>query len=234
MNSPRKSQLLKNLEQLRQTIERATARSGRPFGSVQLLAVTKSVPAPVVEDLIDLGTLQLGENRPETMGDRVRELGDAADQVTWHMIGHYQRRKVRSTLHYFGWVHSVHSEDLLLSLEQACPEDRAPLNVLLQVNPAGEEQKQGLMPAEIESVLSNVGRYPHLAIRGLMAMAPANCDSSRLRRIFAQVRAQRDALKSEELPLLELSMGMSQDFEEAILEGATMVRIGSAIFDGVL
>jgi pyridoxal phosphate enzyme (YggS family) len=233
MNSPRKTRLLKNLEQVRLTIDQATARSGRPIGSVRLVTVTKSVTSSVVQDLVDLGEAHLGENRPETMRSRFLEMGAAADQASWHMIGHYQRRKVGATLPFFEWVHSVHSKDLLDSLEQAWPKDRKPLSVLLQVNPGQEQQKQGLTQEEIETILSSLERYPSLLVKGLMAMAPADCDSAELREVFSRVRHQRDALASKELPMPELSMGMSHDYVEAILEGATMVRIGSAIFDGV-
>lgn len=230
---PHTERLLANLARLRERIGRAEERSGRPAGSVRLVAVAKGAPAAAIPPLIEAGVPDLGENRPEALAGRIRDLGPAAARVRFHMIGRYQRRKVRDTVGYFSCVHSVHSLALIEALNARYPPERAPLSVLLQINPSGEDSKQGMDEAVLREALASAGRWPLLRIDGLMAMAPAEASEAVSRRTFAAVRNTRDRLATAGLPLPELSMGMSGDFEEAILEGATMVRVGSLLFHGM-
>lgn len=225
--------LKKNLDLVEQRITRAAEGVGRSRDDVQLLAVTKSVGHETVKDLLRLHYRHLGENRPETMDARRIGLGSLAEEATWHMIGPYQRRKVSRTIHHFEWVHSVHKEALLSELNQFWPSDRPPLKVLLQVNPANDPNKQGLGEEDLRRILEVAPRHPRIRVQGLMAMAPADQTEPELRRLFALVRLLRDRVRSNDLPLPELSMGMSQDFEAAIREGATIVRLGSVLFEGI-
>jgi|AMFO01.1.fsa_nt_gi pyridoxal phosphate enzyme, YggS family len=223
------------LEAVRERMTRAAERAGRRPEAVRLVAVTKGRPLAWALGLVLLGQRDLGENRPEEVPPRARALEAAGHPARWHMIGHYQRRKVRDTLSFLSWVHSVHSVALAERLDRRLealgrPE---PLPVLLQVNVSGEATKQGFAPEEAPAALERVAALPRLDVRGLMTMAPAGLPSADLRRVFAALRTLRDRLATRDRPLPELSMGMSGDFEEAILEGATMVRIGSLLFEGV-
>ncbi|HMS17437.1 MAG TPA: YggS family pyridoxal phosphate-dependent enzyme [Planctomycetota bacterium] len=225
--------LKRNLEQVEQRIALAAQVAGRNREGIRLLAVTKSVGHNVVRDLLNLGYKHLGENRPETMDARRIGLSDMANEPTWHMIGPYQRRKIAHTLHHFEWVHSVHKESLLSDLNKFWPSDRPPLRVLLQVNPANDPNKQGLTEDHLKSILDVATSHSRIRVEGLMAMAPANQREGELRRLFSHVREMRDRVCRNDIPLSELSMGMSQDFEAAILEGATIIRLGSVLFEGV-
>ena len=223
-----------NLARLRERIRAALEKAGRPEGSTRLVAVTKAVPDPVVAALLRLGQEDLGENRPETVPGRIAALGPAASRARWHMIGHYQKRKIRDTLACFDMIHSVHGSDLIRRLGDRAEALGRRIPVLLQVNVAGEATKQGLEPRELGAALEAAIAQPGIDLQGLMTLAPFGAPPGALRRIFADLRELRDRHASAEHPLGELSMGMTQDFEEAILEGSTLVRVGTALFEGVL
>lgn len=227
------ARLRANLDSVRGRIDRALDASGRRADSARLVAVTKAVDAQTIRGLLALGQLELGESRPESLEKKVATLGIEAEGARWHLIGHYQRRKIRDTLGLVTCVHSVHSSQLLAALHGRAAELDRRLDILLQVNVSGEPEKQGFSPAELPRALEIAERCSTLSVQGLMTMAPAGLPSADLRRVFSGLRDLRDLRATRETPLQELSMGMSGDFEEAVLEGATLVRVGSALYEGL-
>ena len=223
-------QLRSNLERVRDRIDAAAERSGRSPDDVQLIAVTKMVDAAVCRALLDLGVTALGESRPEVLVEKAQILGKSAP---WHMIGHFQSKKIAKSLPDIDFLHSVHNLDLLSRLDQkARDQERSkPLPVLIQVNVAEERAKQGFYLDEAIDAAEMADAFTHIEARGFMMMAPHDADEDELHDLFADLRDIRDDAGADRFP--ELSMGMSNDFEEAITEGATMVRIGTALFDGL-
>ena len=222
-----------NLKQIQKTIESACVRSGRSADSVQLVAVTKYADLDWVRDLIELGEIQLGESRPQQMCQRVEELtGD----VRWHMIGHLQRNKVDPVISSAELIHSVDSLRLLTKIDASAAAVGKRQRVLLEVNVSGEESKDGFTSDALRSTWPEIVDLQYVDVQGLMTMAPHSDDAESARPFFRQLRELRDelAVASEgRLTLPELSMGMSGDFEIAIEEGATLIRIGSRIFEGL-
>jgi pyridoxal phosphate enzyme (YggS family) len=212
----------------------AAARSGRAANDVALVAVTKFASTDAIRALAAAGCADFGESRPQQLWQRAAELSDLP--LRWHMIGHMQRNKVRRTIPLVAMVHSVDSARLAECMEAELTTAAAhPLPVLLEVNTSGEDAKDGLPPAEVEPLLGAVARYRHIVVRGLMCMASLEGGLAAARRDFAALRQLRDRLRKNcptEVTLDELSMGMSGDFEVAIEEGATIVRVGSALFEG--
>jgi hypothetical protein len=218
-----------NLQRVRERMASAAARAGRQAEEIRLVAVTKKIPLHVVRILAELGLEDFGENRPEEVPGRAQDLISAGFRCRWHMIGHYQRRKVAATVSALHMVHSVHSARLLEALASA----GGKASVLLQVNVSGEGSKQGFSATELEILLNEArGALPRIDIVGLMTMTPIGCPPDRLRGIFSGLRQIRDNLANPSRPLPHLSMGMTQDFEEAILEGATLIRVGRALHEG--
>jgi hypothetical protein len=215
-----------NLRRIRQRMTAAAARAGRSPGDVRLIVVTKAVGEDEVRMLVELGCTELAENRVESA---VPKIAAAGRGVRWHMIGHVQRRKARDVAEYFDRVDSADRLQLAEALEARCAALGKVMPVLLEVNISGEESKGGFAPDETGRAIAEIrARMPHLAVEGLMTMAPLADDPEETRPVFAGLRKLRDALG-----LNELSMGMTNDFEVAIEEGATEVRIGSAIFKGL-
>jgi pyridoxal phosphate enzyme (YggS family) len=220
-----------NLANVRDRIAAAARSAGRSPDEVRLVAVTKYVDAATTRLLIEAGCHDLGESRPQELWDKAAALADSA--IRWHLIGHLQRNKVRRTL---PLVSLIHSGDSLRLLEVLNREAVGPLSVLLEVNVSGEAAKHGFAPDELPRHLEALAALTNLDIRGLMAMAALDDDPTTARRDFARLRELRDRLRREwagRFALDELSMGMSGDFEQAVAEGATIVRIGSALFEGV-
>jgi pyridoxal phosphate enzyme (YggS family) len=225
-----------NLAEVRERIAVAARGAGRSPDEVRLVAVTKYVDAATTRLLFDAGCTDLGESRPQQLWDKAAALNDAA--IRWHLIGHLQRNKVRRTL---PLVHLIHSGDGLRLLEEldrdtAALAGRSPLAVLLEVNVSGETAKHGFAPDDLPKHVETLAAFKHLDVRGLMAMAGLDDDPTSARRDFARLRELRDRLRREwsgRFALDELSMGMSGDYEAAIAEGATLVRVGSALFEGV-
>ncbi len=220
-----------NLSRVRERMNRAALRAERRPDSVGLVAVTKNRPAAVIPALLELGVRAIGENRADELLKKARTLDR---DVPWHLIGHYQRNKITKTLPLLARLHSADTLRLLSTLEVkalALGRRDVPLPLLLQVNVSGEASKQGFAPEDVEDVLDLADAMSTLEVRGLMTMAPAAASEDRLREVFGGLRRLRDHLGADRLP--ELSMGMSGDFEIAIEEGATWVRIGRALFDGV-
>jgi len=213
----------RNLERVRARMDEAATRSGRPCGSVRLVAVTKTVSVEQARILLESGVTELGENRVEEARSKVEAVGPTAQ---WHMIGTVQRRKAGEVVDLFAYVDSVDRLELAEALERKCAERGKVMPVLLEVNVSGEASKHGFIPADLPSALDRVRALPHLLAEGLMTMAPLVDDPNEVRPVFAELRKL-----AEQMGLKELSMGMSNDFEVAIEEGATQVRIGTALFE---
>jgi hypothetical protein len=223
-----------NVEAVNERIADAATRSGRDAGDVTLVAVTKSVGVREIEALAAAGCRHLGESRPQALWEKAGALADA--NVDWHMIGHLQRNKVARTLPLVSLVHSVDSLRLLAEIDRSAAASGRVARVLLEVNVSGDAAKHGFAPERLEEVFRSLSTTEHVDVRGLMAMAGAPGDQDAARSDFARLRRLRDELISHARPftdLDELSMGMSGDFEQAIAEGATIVRIGSALFEGI-
>jgi len=223
-----------NLARVRRRIADAAARSGRAADEVRLVAVTKSVGEPAIRALVDAGCRLLGENRPQQLWQKAAALADLP--VDWHMIGHLQRNKVRRTLPLVRMLESADSPALVEAVDRAAGELSLRVPILLEVNVSGEMAKHGFAPDAVEPFLEELGRLEHVEVRGLMCMAGLEGGLDAARRDFAALGQLRDRLRRncpERVRLDELSIGMSGDFEVAIGEGATIVRVGSALFEGV-
>lgn len=208
-----------NLGRVQEAVARACARAGRSPDHVLLIAVSKTMDVERVRLAIAAGVAALGENRVQEAKEKIEALGRP---VPWHLIGSLQTNKARDAARLFDWIHSVDRLDLAQELSRRA--DRA-LNILLQVNLGDEPQKGGVAPAELKRLHEMVAALPNLTVRGLMAIPPATEQPEQARPFFRQLRELR-----EQLGLEHCSMGMSADFEVAIEEGATMVRVGTAIF----
>lgn len=197
---------------------------------MKLVAVTKYAEVAWVRDLVALGQLVLGENRPQQLVERAGVLAGA----TWHLIGHLQRNKVRAVLPHVACIHSIDSLKLLARIGEIAGELGLAPEVLLEVNVSGEASKDGFTPDTVRAEWTALRSVPNVRITGLMTMAPLADDPEAARPTFRRLHALRDELQSAGGPRLpELSMGMSGDFSTAIEEGATMVRIGSRLFEGL-
>jgi pyridoxal phosphate enzyme (YggS family) len=218
-----------NLERIRSQVDEAARRAGRDPRAVRIVGVTKSVGALQARWLIDAGITDLGENRPEELVRKASDPGLAA--ARWHLIGTYQRRKVKATLGPVAVIHSIHSVPLAEAVSTQAAALGREVACLLQVNVSGEATKQGFSSAEIIRAIERLRALPAIRWQGLMTMAPAGASPPATRKVFEDTRLLRDRLRVAEMPLPDLSMGMSADFLEAVLEGATLIRIGTALFD---
>lgn len=228
----RTERLRDNLQAVRDRIAGAARRSGRPEGSVTLVAVTKKNPAEWVRDLAGLGVLDLGENYPQELWAKAEALADLP--VRWHLIGHLQGNKAKKTVPLVRMIHAVDSLKLLRALDDLVAGWPDPPSACLQVNTSGEEAKHGWSAEALLADADAVAACRNLPIVGLMTMAGYGTDNEQARPAFRALREARDALRARTgLALDQLSMGMSGDFEAAIEEGATLVRVGSALFEGV-
>ena len=233
MTSETRKQLDENLNSIRERIARACLVSGRSVNDVTLVAVTKYAELDWVRELIELGVRDLGEARPQQLVSRVREL--PAD-IYWHLIGHLQRNKAEDILPFTRMIHSVDSVRLFEHLAKLGQKLEKPPKVLLEVNVSGEQSKDGFDPAELLAAWPKLQTCHSLEFSGLMTMAPLGDSAEIARPVFRRLCELRDRLKAESnghwlLP--ELSMGMSGDFEVGIEEGATLIRIGSCLFEGL-
>jgi PLP dependent protein len=229
MNDP----IANNLFQVNADIATACVRSGRLPDDVTLVAVTKYAALPWVCRLVELGVTNLAENRPQQLIERFEALhGD----ICWHLIGHLQRNKVRPVLPLAVLIHSVDSLRLLERISTVAAELSLTPRVLLEVNISGEGSKDGFSIAELTSQWDALQAVPRVQIAGLMTMAPLANDPETARPMFRSLRLLRDELARRatlSTKLTELSMGMSSDFQVAIEEGATLVRVGSRLFEGM-
>jgi PLP dependent protein len=211
-----------NLESVRRRIDQACRRSGRSVADITLVAVTKTETEDVIQTAFELGIRNFGESRVQEASSKIRFLSGLDPQPAWHMIGHLQSNKLKTALEIFDIIHSVDSLYLAEAINRYAAR-RVP--ILLQVNVAGETTKSGFPLTGIFQAFKEISDLPQLEIKGLMTIAPIVKDSEEVRPVFRKLRELRDHFHLE-----HLSMGMTDDFEIAIEEGATLVRIGRAIF----
>jgi pyridoxal phosphate enzyme (YggS family) len=224
-----------NVARVRDHIAAAAQKAKRNPEDIQLVAVTKYVDASTAALVREAGCNTLGESRPQELWTKA--VSPPLAGAHWHLIGKLQRNKVRRTLPLVELIHSVDSVRLLEAINEQAASLDLRARVLLEVNCSGEDNKQGFSADEVRRVLPNLPRYPHVQVTGLMTMAALEGGLDVAQRNFATLRALRDDLAREApagVNLQELSMGMSGDFEAAIAEGATIVRIGSTLFEGLL
>ncbi|WP_428420997.1 YggS family pyridoxal phosphate-dependent enzyme [Methylibium sp.] len=202
----------------------------RPVASVTLLAVSKTFGADSVREALAAGQTRFGENYVQEALDKIAALADVRAQLEWHLIGPLQGNKTRVVAEAFDWVHSIDRLKIAQRLSEQRPARLAPLQVCLQVNISGEASKSGLAPAEVEAAARAVAALPQLRLRGLMAIPEPAGDLAAQRRPHRALRELLERLNGAGLALDTLSMGMTADLEAAVLEGATIVRVGTAIF----
>lgn len=213
---------------VRERIRRACERAGRDPADVTLVGVSKTHPPEVVREAFEAGLVDLGENRAQELAPKATVLVEAGIRPRWHFIGHLQRNKVRDVLPHIAVLHSLDSERLIEEIERRFaerPDHDRPLSCYLEVNVAGEASKEGISPAEVAALLRRASDSPVLAVEGLMTVAPRVARAEEARPVF---RALRELAAAHGLS--GLSMGMTDDFEVAIEEGAALVRVGRAIF----
>jgi PLP dependent protein len=221
-----------NLARVEERLVAACRRAGRPRNSVTLVAVTKTVSTETAAILPELAVHDLGESRPQQLWQRAAAIPSAR----WHLIGHLQRNKVEQTLPLVHLIHSVDSMRLLTAIDEAATRAGQFADVLLEFNLSGEQQKNGFSIDEEPSILALAADLRAVRIRGLMTMAVLSDDPEQSRPVFTELRQLRERMKLLVCPshtLEHLSIGMSQDYEVAIEEGATLIRVGSALFEGV-
>ena len=217
------------LDEVRDRIARAAERCGRDPRQVLLVGVVKTVPLEVIAEALALGLADLGENRVQEAGTHIGALG--RDAARWHMIGHLQRNKVGLAVEMFDRLHGLDSVELAEAASRRALAIRRRLSVLVEVNVSGEASKFGSAPEVLDPLLERIAGMPGLALDGLMTVGARVARPEEARAGFARLRALRDRAESTlGLKLPELSMGMSGDFEVAVEEGATMVRVGTALF----
>lgn len=219
-----------NLASIQERISKAALRAGRNPAEIRLVAVSKTVSTENIQQAIAAGVTILGENYVQEARNKIARVGS---QVAWHFIGHLQSNKARNAVDLFSMIHSVDRLSLAEALDEEANRQGKILPVLIQVNISGEESKSGIDPQETLQLLQRIAGLQHLSIQGLMTMPPWFEDPEDARPYFIALRKLREELSREKIPgvaLQELSMGMSGDFEVAINEGATLVRIGTAIF----
>ena len=219
------SQIAANLQAIRRRVREAARGS---VGEVTVVAVSKQRPPAAIREALEAGCRDIGESYVQEALPKISALSGAG--ATWHYIGHLQTNKARDVASHFDWVHGVDRAKAAAALDRARPAHLPPLEVCVQVNISAEKTKGGVAPAEALALCREVAAFPRLRLRGLMGMASPTPDVAEQRAQFARLREVFDAARAAGLALDTLSMGMSDDFEAAIAEGSTMVRIGTAIF----
>lgn len=224
-----------NVQSVLARVAGAALRAGREPDSVRLVAVTKYAELEWVRVLRELGGIDLGENRPQQLLERAVRLGLTEGEIRWHLIGHLQRNKVRKILPVASLIHSIDSLRLLAEVDRLAEELETRPHVLLELNLIDDPNKQGFRRDELLEAWSEIARAQNVVVDGLMTMAAETDDSETARPTFAALRSLRDALRSRapHWSLPQLSMGMTSDFEVAVEEGATLVRVGSALWRGL-
>ena len=227
--APSAMSVAQHLQEIRQRIAAAAQAAGRDPATVHLVAVSKTKPLPLIEEALAAGQLDFGENRVQEMEEKQPHL----PQARWHLIGSLQRNKVKYIAPYVHLIHSVDSARLLAEIDKQAAKAGRQIDCLLQLNISEEDSKSGLDEARAEALLRDLDAYPHVRILGLMGMAALTDDEALVRSQFRRLRLAAEAFAQIDHPRLRMdirSMGMSGDFELAIAEGATHVRIGSAVF----
>jgi pyridoxal phosphate enzyme (YggS family) len=224
----RMSSTAKNLDRVREQIARAAANSGRSADDIELVAITKTHPTEKVREAVEAGQTLFGESRVQEARAKIPEL---SSNIRWHFVGHLQKNKVRQALPLFEMIHSVDSLALAQDINRIAEEEGLYPRVLLEVNVAGEGSKFGFAPDDLRKQMEALLTLPRLSIEGLMCIPPLAVEPEDSRKFFVEVRELRDSLENEfNMKLPQLSMGMTQDFPIGIEEGATLVRVGTAIF----
>jgi PLP dependent protein len=221
-----------NLAVLKERIEKAAKRSGRHPREITLVCVTKTADFKQLDEAISAGITDIGENRVQDAVLKYNYLGDMAKGRRWHMIGHLQTNKVSKCLKMFDIIHSLDSIKLAHEINKhACQANRV-VDCFLEINNSKEASKYGIEPKQTFDFIEQAALLDNVRITGIMSIAPAADDPENARPYFREMRILRDSLQKKNKDIKELSMGMTQDFEVAIEEGATFVRIGSAVFSG--
>jgi pyridoxal phosphate enzyme (YggS family) len=222
------SLIAENLSRVREQIASAAAKSGRAADDVELVAITKTHPADKVREAIQAGQTLFGESRVQEARVKIPEL---PSNIRWHFVGHLQKNKVRHALPLFEMIHSVDSFPLAEDINRVAQEEGLHPRILLEVNVAGEGSKFGFQPDKIFSEVESLLSLPRLSILGLMCIPPIAEEAEASRKYFVALRELRDSLQAQfHVDLAQLSMGMTQDYAVAVEEGATLVRVGTAIF----
>jgi pyridoxal phosphate enzyme (YggS family) len=224
------SPIPQNLQAITATIVAAAQESGRSPDAVQLLAVSKTFGPQAVLEAVEAGQRAFGENYLQEALDKIAALRAQPAPLEWHFIGPIQSNKTRPIAEHFDWVHTVEREKVAQRLSEQRPAGMAPLQICLQVNISGEASKSGVAPDEVAALAHKVAALPNLTLRGLMAIPEPAVEFDQQRAAFARLRLLYEQLRADGLALDTLSMGMSADLRAAIFEGATIVRVGSAIF----
>ncbi len=217
-----------NLRKIRDLLHKNALEHGRDPESVQLVAVSKKQPLSAVLEAAAAGQRDFGENLVQEGLEKIRAAG--RDDLIWHFIGHLQSNKTRPVAGHFDWVHTIDREKTARRLNEQRPDDKPPLNVCIQVNVDDEASKAGVRPEEAVELAAYVARLDRLRLRGFMCIPEPKADSAAQRESFRAMRALLDEARGRALDVDTLSMGMSDDFAAAIAEGATHVRIGTAVF----
>lgn len=222
--------ICKNLETIHKQIETACSKAGRDSSEITLIAVSKTKPIDLIQEALKCGQLHFGENKVQELSKKMEVFGP---DLQWHMIGTLQTNKIKYLVNRVNWIHSIPKIKALKELEKRAGQAGRVINALIQVNISNEDQKSGCEPEELASILKFAGNLKWVTIKGLMGIASLEKDLEYVRPQFRLLRELRDeylSLETETIQLEHLSMGMSHDFEVAIEEGATMVRIGTAVF----
>ncbi|HEM3978284.1 YggS family pyridoxal phosphate-dependent enzyme [Streptococcus suis] len=219
----------KNKDAIFSAVAKAAEKAGRPSESVKVIAVTKYVDSSIANQLVNTGITHIGENRVDKFLEKYNALADK--QLTWHLIGTLQRRKVKDIIPFVDYFHALDSVKLAQEIDKRATKI---VKCFLQVNVSGEESKHGFAVSEIDAALAEISLLENIELVGLMTMAPIDATADELDEIFSKMQEIQEELATRNLPRMpftELSMGMSGDFERAIAHGATYVRIGSAFFE---
>ena len=220
--------IAENLKRVRELVATAGAKAGSAENEIELVAITKTHPAEKVREAIEAGHTLFGESRVQEARAKIPEL---PSNLRWHFVGHLQKNKIRHALPLFELIHSVDSLELAQDINRIAEEDGLHPRVLLEVNVAGEGSKFGFSPDKLHEQMEALLALPRLSILGLMTIPPIADETKASRKYFVQLRELRDSLQTEfHVDLSQLSMGMTQDFAVAVEEGATLVRVGTAIF----
>lgn len=223
--------IAENLEQVEQKILDACKKSGRNRDEVTLIAVSKTKPIELIYEALHYGHNIFGENKVQELREKAHAM--AEEDIHWHMIGHLQQNKVKYLPHLVDMIHSVESEKLALEIERQAAKSNLIIDILCEVNVAGEKSKYGLNVSEVPDFIRSLLALPHLRVRGLMTVAPYTHDPETNRPYFKELKKLLEYLNNQDITALRmdtLSMGMTADYEVAIEEGATMVRVGTGIF----
>lgn len=231
MESASTESIARRVQEVQARIRAAAARAGRPADGVRLVGVTKTVTVDRIEQGVAAGLTMLGESRVQEALPKIAALKSAP--IQWHFIGHLQRRKARSVVGLFALIHSIDSVELAEELDRRAGDAGLRQDILLEVNIGREATKSGFPPDTLEAAAASVARLPHVRVKGLMAVPPPTSEAEQARSYFRNLRELATRIADLKLPFVamdELSMGMSNDYEVAVEEGATLVRVGTAIF----